>query len=257
MIAVTFRSRLFAIAVTGFLLGHLASAQEPKPLPVYSGQPLPAVQPSSEQRLADIIASNLRQSGTLRHYSVQIYCSGGVAALTGQVTDQSQREEVLRIVQAVPGVDRVVDRLSISAAVRPIQAEFPPVPDTTAPAGPDADIGPTPTDNLPLTPPPAGANNGMMAEPTPIFAAPAPPPFEAVPPRMPPHAWPTYAPYNNYSRVATPLAYPYNAFPFIGPVYPFPKVPLGWRSVKLEWEDGHWWFRKTPTAHDWWRLRYW
>ena len=34
---------------------------------------------------------------------------------------------------------------------------------------------------------------------------------------MPPYAWPTYAPYDNFSRVATPLAYPYNSFPYIGP----------------------------------------
>ena len=73
---------------------------------------------------------------------------------------------------------------------------------------------------------------------------------------MPPYAWPTYAPYNNYSRVGTPLAYPYNSFPFIGPVYPFPKVPLGWRSVRLEWDDGFWWFSKTASRWDWWKLRY-
>ena len=72
-------------------------------------------------------------------------------------------------------------------------------------------------------------------------------PYDLNPPKMPPYAWPTYAPYNNYSRVASPMAYPYNAFPFIGPQYPFPKVPLGWRSVKLELEDGYWWFSKTAS----------
>ena len=41
-----------------------------------------------------------------------------------------------------------------------------------------------------------------------------------------------------------PQTYPYNAFPFIGPFYPFPKVPLGWRKVVLEWEDGHWYYGK-------------
>jgi len=76
------------------------------------------------------------------------------------------------------------------------------------------------------------------------------------PPSMPPYAWPTYAPYNNYSRVAYPTAYPYEQFPFIGPMYPFPRVPLGWRSVSLTWEDGHWWYHRTPTGHDWWRIRY-
>ena len=74
---------------------------------------------------------------------------------------------------------------------------------------------------------------------------------------MPPFAWPSYSPYPNFSRVAVPEAYPYNAWPYIGPVYPFPKVPLGWRSVKLEFEDGYWWFSRVATKYDWWRLRYW
>lgn len=76
-------------------------------------------------------------------------------------------------------------------------------------------------------------------------------------PPLPPYAWPTYAPHNNVSRVGYPTAYPYNAFPFIGPFYPFPKVPLGWRKVLLEWEDGHWWIGKTQSPQDYWRVRFW
>jgi hypothetical protein len=94
-------------------------------------------------------------------------------------------------------------------------------------------------------------------EAVPVFQAPGPVPYALNPPKMPPYAWPTYAPYNNYSRVAYPLAYPYNAWPYIGPCYPFPKIPLGWRSVKLEWDDGYWWYSKTATKYDWWKLRYW
>ena len=59
------------------------------------------------------------------------------------------------------------------------------------------------------------------------------------------------------SRVAYPQAYPYNAFPFIGPYYPFPKVPLGWRKVTLEWEDGHWYLGRNSAPHDYWRVRFW
>ena len=92
----------------------------------------------------------------------------------------------------------------------------------------------------PRTPPPPRPWSSRL----PIFQAPAPSPYDLNPPRMPPYAWPTYAPYNNYSRVAYPLAYPYNAWPFIGPCYPFPKVPLGWRSVKLELDDGYWWYQQ-------------
>ena len=77
------------------------------------------------------------------------------------------------------------------------------------------------------------------------------------PPSLPPYAWPTYAPYNNYSRVGYPEEYPHAAFPFIGPFYPFPKVPLGYRAIKLEWEDGHWWYGRNKTRRDFWSARYW
>ena len=103
--------------------------------------------------------------------------------------------------------------------------------------------------------PQPNGTNGPVAEPMPIYQG-GPGPADLNPPKMPPYAWPTYAPYNNYSRVAYPTAYPYNAWPFIGPIYPFPKVPLGWRSVKLEFEDGYWWFSKTASKYDWWHLRY-
>ena len=70
-----------------------------------------------------------------------------------------------------------------------------------------------------------------MVEPTPIFQAPPGGPQQYNPPRMPPYAWPTYAPYNNFSRVGAPTLYPHQSWPYIGPMYPFPKIPLGWRSV--------------------------
>src|SRR5204863_3040270 len=93
-------------------------------------------------------------------------------------------------------------------------------------------------------------------EPMPL-ASPSMPAYDMTGPKMPAHSWPTYAPYPNVSRVAYPEAYPYNAFPYIGPFYPFPKVPLGWRSVKLEWDDGYWWFSKVGNKCNWWKLRYW
>ncbi len=211
-------------------------ARQPSPLPIHR----------SNQGIAESIAARLRQSGLLQHYDVDIHFQDGVAELTGSVADAEQRDRVLRLVQCVPGVQSVVDRLSVAETIVPVQAgavpdALPPVPGVNAP---------------PVAPPPSAAPGAPPPEATPIFQAPAPAPYSLNPPRMPPYAWPTYAPYNNYSRVGYPTAYPYNAFPFIGPVYPFPKVPLGWRSVRLEWDDGFWWFSKTATRWDWWKLRY-
>jgi hypothetical protein len=94
-------------------------------------------------------------------------------------------------------------------------------------------------------------------DPVPLNGMPAMAPVDPSGPRLPPYAWPTYAPYNNYSRVAYPQTYPYNAFPYIGPYYPFPRVPLGWRKVQLEWEDGHWYYGKLSSPHDFWRVKFW
>ncbi len=80
---------------------------------------------------------------------------------------------------------------------------------------------------------------------------PTPMPMNAVPsgiaqatydnPQVPGYAWPSYAAYPNYAAVSYPHQYSPTAWPYIGPFYPYPQVPLGWRKVTLEWDDG-WWF---------------
>lgn len=60
-------------------------------------------------------------------------------------------------------------------------------------------------------------------------------------PNMPNYAWPSYAAYPNYAALTYPKQYSPTAWPYIGPFYPYPQVPLGWRKVTLEWDDG-WWF---------------
>ena len=57
---------------------------------------------------------------------------------------------------------------------------------------------------------------------------------------MPSYAWPSYAAYPNYAALTYPHQYSPTAWPYIGPFYPYPQVPLGWRKVMLEWDDGWW-----------------
>ncbi len=59
-------------------------------------------------------------------------------------------------------------------------------------------------------------------------------------PRMPCYSWPSYASHPNYAAVTYPKQYSPTAWPYIGPFYPYPQVPLGWRKVTLEWDDGWW-----------------
>lgn len=196
------------------------------------------------QQIADAIAERLRAEVSLRGQRVDILFAEGVADLSGIVTDAAQRDLVLSVVQKVPGVEGVRDRLSVlrGAGVMRVQGG------DALPQLPQFGFGTGGGGGPPL---------GAPQEPLPIFQAPPGPNPMQQPPPLPPYAWPSTAPYNNYSRVAYPQAYPYNAFPFIGPMYPYPKVPLGWRKVSLEWQDGYWWYGKGATGHDWWRIRYW
>jgi hypothetical protein len=76
-----------------------------------------------------------------------------------------------------------------------------------------------------------GGAYGPGGAPTPAYDTPS----------MPNYAWPSYAAYPNYAAVTYPKQYSASAWPFIGPFHPYPQVPLGWRKVTLEWDDG-WWF---------------
>lgn len=57
---------------------------------------------------------------------------------------------------------------------------------------------------------------------------------------MPGYAWPSYAASPNYGALSYPRQHSASAWPYIGPFYPYPQVPLGWRKVTLEWDDGWW-----------------
>jgi hypothetical protein len=211
----------------------MAAAQDKAPLPVTIDEV--AVSVSSNQALADAIAAQIKSSG-VRGYSIDIACKDGKVELTGSLADMTQNERVIRAVLSVPGVRGLTYNLS-AAEARPI-----------SPAQALVSADPA------VLPPPMGS---AVVDPLPIGHPGVPMPYDLNPPKMPPYAWPTYAPYNNFSRVAYPDSYPYNAWPYIGPFYPYPKVPLGWRSVTLEWQDGHWFLGRNGNMHDYWRVRYW
>ena len=67
-------------------------------------------------------------------------------------------------------------------------------------------------------------------------------------PNLPSYAWPSYAAYPNYAAVTYPKQYSPSAWPYIGPFYPYPQVPLGWRKVALEWDDGLWYLDFTSKC---------
>jgi len=94
-------------------------------------------------------------------------------------------------------------------------------------------------------------NGGYAGGPMPMAGAGVgmpPVPMRADGPNMPNYAWPSYAAYPNYAGLQYPTQYSPTAWPYIGPFYPYPQVPLGWRRVSLEWDDG-WWYIDFDDRH--------
>ncbi len=221
------------------LLGwtYTAMAQTPAALPTPVRQQAQAATaanaPNPNQVLADTVAARVRAIGTLSGADIAIMAHDHTVTLTGTVRDPQQKQQVIETVRRIPGVHVVRAGLQVHSVVVAAQNAQPAQPGAAQPV-----------------------KDGVIVEPAPL-GIPGPMAPEWVAPPLPPYAWPTYAPYPNFSRVAYPTAYPYNAFPFIGPFYPFPKVPLGWRKVVLEWEDGYWFYGRASTPHDYWRVRFW
>lgn len=227
---------LLAPAIAAFGLS-LAQGQEPGRLPVAS----------SNQQLADAVAARLTADAAMKGADLSIIAMNGTITVTGTCKDAAQKTAILNQVRTTTGVSLVQDGLTASGIAQ-VQAQD--APAALPPVGPRGPVASPIFSNIP---PGAG---GPMIEPTPLgpsgFGS-----MDANGPPLPAHAWPTYAPYPNISRVAYPESHQYNQFPFIGPYYPFPKVPLGWRSVTLKWEDGYWFLGRTSTPHDYWRVRFW
>jgi len=246
--------------------GPVAAAPVAAPVqPVSAASEVP--QNNGDAAISQAVASALNQAkqrGELRGFGLDVSCVEGDVWLRGQVASPSQKEKVLDIVRRTAGVRNVVDDISITSAVpqadptvmQPIDiqpvaqvssnepAQFQPAV-TAAPV--PAMVAPyRPVQGMPVPFAVASTGGAGMADPNAM-------PMPAVPinsgygaprydqPNMPNYAWPGYASYPNYAAVTYPQQYSPTAWPYIGPFYPYPQVPLGWRKVTLEWDDG-WWF---------------
>jgi hypothetical protein len=230
-----------AAAALGVWVGGSAVAAEPaRPAATKATASAPS-SPAANQKLAGAVADRLTATGSFHGADLSLVTEGGVVTVTGMARDAAHKQAILQDIRVVPGVKMVRDGIKVGGLMQ-AQATVPMGPLAAPPA-----VG---------VPPGAVGPDGPVIEPAPL-GHPGMGPADGFAPPLPPYAWPTYAPYPNISRVAYPQAYPYNAFPFIGPFYPFPKVPLGWRTVTLEWEDGHWWLGRKAAPHDFWRVRFW
>jgi hypothetical protein len=199
---------------------------------------------SPNQTTANAVAASLRSSRALAGYRIEIEAQSGVITLTGSVATQAQKAEAIARAQQVAGVATVADRLQVAGDNRVRPAQYQLALGRRRRQGDDSlyDGAPMMTDGAAIAndgPVPEGLAAGMPGAGGSAAAATG----------LPNYAWPSYAPYPNFSAVGYPTAYPWQAWPNIGPFYPYPEVPLDWRAVTLRWDDGIWWldFKKNYT----------
>ncbi len=221
----------------------------------------------SDETMAQLIADDLKESGRLKDYRVGIKYRDGVAWLMGTVTSRQQKQVAELIVGNSEGVVHVVSKLEIELPQKePTQSGLQ-VANASYSSNGSERAGPSARrtqvrNNMPV--PYARMGQGVQAasygQPAqycsdcsqmpggtmgPAMAGHVPAAMgQAVSydnPQVPGYAWPTYAAAPNYAALTYPKQYSASAWPYIGPFYPYPQVPLGWRKVSLEWDDG-WWF---------------
>ena len=228
---------------------------------------------TSNQEIAEQIGAALSEAH-LDGYDIQIRYQNGVAMLDGNVGTPTERATASRVVSSIPGVSSVQNRLACAnepappAGARGPQGHAPqqgygPPQGYGAPQGygpPRGDIRGAGYMQPGAAPAPgAPGMNGMPMGPG---GPPYPPQYGYQPgaasqaaynsPSMPDYAWPTYAQYPNSAAVTYPQQYSASAWPYIGPFYPYPQVPLGWRDATLRWDDGQWNLMFKPRTDRWW-----
>jgi len=227
----------------------------------------PAPTPVSNQAVAQGIADQLASAG-LSGYDIEIRYKNGACSLIGEVSSKAEAMRAQQAAESVGGVQQVINRLTVNG--QPV-----------APAQPMAGRGPiypaglaVGEGQLPPGIPPQAAMQMQMQQAQAMQAmsamgghpgmggpgmgghpgggiAPAGGHMMYNQPNVPEYAWPTYAQYDNYAAVTYPSQYDASAFPYIGPFYPYPQVPLNWRQSTLEWKDGHWALRFSTKTDKW------
>jgi hypothetical protein len=248
---------------------------------------VPAVTLAGNQEVAERIAQKLRGSGQMSDYKIGVKYQDGTAWLRGRGSSEEQMNAALRLTFEIASVDRVVNEMTVHETAAPqgaggaeTQADANPLREAGGPSGTDASVrtvsNEEPQELAPQISSPRQAKPlarqaraparvamtqsnvrgpaAMGAAPLPVHNGAAAPGNAARAcydqPSMPNYAWPSYAAYPNYAAVTYPKQYSPTAWPYIGPFYPYPQVPLGWRKVTLEWDSGWWYldFKDQPAS---------
>lgn len=207
--------------------------------------------------------TSAKEAGQLRGFGVDVKSQNGVVQLVGRASSEAQRNTIIALAEGVEGVTGVRQNISVPKAApampKPVFAAQDVEANSLAPVAVDPVVRPAresaapsvavaampvASEEAPMTRTVANfapAPGPVAGQPVPMAAVPAPGTPRYDTPNLPNYAWPGYAAHPNYAQVTYPTQYSPSAWPFIGPFYPYPQVPLGWRRVSLEWDDG-WWF---------------
>jgi len=239
---------------------------------VVSGTTISANAAQTGDDTAQTIAKNLKQSGKLKDYRVGVKYEDGVVWLMGTVTSPQQKQIAEQLARQSVGVEHVVSKLEVEQAAntpqtdRQLQVASKEMPVASQEMPAERRLAPRASrntrasqNNMPMPyartagmPPgrsiqPANFNQAQFqsAPMAPAAMGPRPPMAGGAAvsydnPQLPGYAWPSYAASPNYAALTYPKQYSASAWPYIGPFYPYPQVPLGWRKVTLEWDDGWW-----------------
>ena len=203
---------------------------------------------ADDNAIAQYIMKKLKAEqarGNLKGFHVDMRVDKGTVWFEGYCATAKQEQLILRTAQTAGhlGVKQIVDDIEVRPLkqAQPIRSTkrvsyqqnvTPPSPQSQ-PTG----VRPAPTQMSRPVRSPMGATGGPM----PVGYGGRGAAMATDHPQMPGYAWPGYAAHPNYAAVTYPKQYSPTAWPYIGPFYPYPQVPLGWRKVTLEWDDG-WWY---------------
>lgn len=214
---------------------------------------------SANQQVAEQIAQALA-ANRLSGLDIEVRYNGGLATLSGPVPHPQVAMIAHQVAASVPGVLQVDNRLTVPGM--PPGMPGPGQPGAFPGAGPQGpNIRPVSHQAAGAPSPAMMAAGAMGMAPGMGGMGPGPGPHAHGTgnpshlaydlPNLPNHSWPTYAAYPNYAQVSYPKEYSASAWPYIGPFYPYPQVPLGWRQVQLEWDDGAWNLNFRPRTDRW------
>lgn len=220
---------------TGAQAGQIQQVQYQAP-----GQP-------SNQEVAISIAKNLKAAGLGKH-EIEVRYKKGVASLIGDVDHPMEAIKAQEVAYANPSVEQVINKLTAGG----LTAEQLMQQIEQQKQGQIQQTGYTP----PMPGPAPQMPQGGIQQTGHHMGGPMGAPVGGQPmyngPNLPNYAWPTYAPYDNYAAVTYPSQYDASAWPYIGPFYPYPQVPMGWRDARLTWDDGSWNLKFNSRTDRWW-----